>query len=52
MRQAYVINKLTALARTTPYMRVEQKKILMNPTPSLKTAHLYGRYTVVGITIS
>ena len=23
MRQAHVINKLTALARTTPYMRVE-----------------------------
>ena len=47
-------NKLKRLARATPYMNVEKKKILMNSfsTHSLATAFLYGCYTVLGITIS
>ena len=47
-------NKLRALARVTPYMSVEKKKILMNSlfNAQLTTASLYGCYTAVGITIS
>ena len=49
-----VNNKLRALARTTPYMSVEKKKILMNSffNHSLTTAPLHGCYTALEITVS
>ena len=42
-------NRLRTFARTTPYMSVSKKKILINSffKTSLTTAHLYGCYTSV-----
>ena len=43
-------NKLTVLSEATPYMSVEKRTLFSRY--SLITAHLYGCYTAVGITIS
>ena len=44
-------NKLRALARATPYVTIEKRKLLMNSFSmhSLITAPLYGSYIVVAI---
>ena len=47
-------NKMRALARATPYVNVEKKKILMNSFFNAQFNYrlLYGCCTAVGITIS